>query len=52
MTVLHCQWRGDTPQAIDCADFRWVTLDDCHLLPFSRADLKVIRALEALRGPA
>jgi A/G-specific adenine glycosylase len=45
MDVHHCRWKGDPPRAVDCADFRWVTLDDCAGLPFSRADLKVIEAL-------
>lgn len=45
MPVHHCRWLGDSPRAIDCADFRWVTLSECEKLPFSRADLKVIEAL-------
>lgn len=45
MAVYHCRWLGDPPRAIDCADFRWVTLEDCEKLPFSRADLKVLEAL-------
>ncbi len=50
MTVLHCQWQEDTPRAIDCADFRWVTRPDCDALPFSKADLKVLRALDDAAG--
>jgi A/G-specific adenine glycosylase len=46
MDVHHCRWRGDPPQALDCADFRWVTLAECDALPFSKADLKVIQALK------
>jgi A/G-specific adenine glycosylase len=46
MSVHHCRWLGDPPQAIDCADFRWVTLQECEKLPFSKADLKVIEALK------
>lgn len=45
MAVHHCRWLGDPPRAIDCADFRWVTLADCRKLPFSRADLKVLEEL-------
>lgn len=46
MAVHHCRWQGETPQCLDCADFRWVTVTDCRVLPFSRADLKVLDALE------
>lgn len=46
MAVHHCQWQGDPPQCLDCADFRWVSLKDCDTLPFSRADLKVLDALK------
>jgi len=46
MTLHHCHWRGDTPQCLDCADFRWVTLAECRELPFSRADIKVLDALQ------
>ncbi|WFB35750.1 A/G-specific adenine glycosylase [Kiritimatiellota bacterium B12222] len=45
MGVHHCRWQGDEPEAIDCADFRWVTLAECEAYPFSRADLKVLEAL-------
>ncbi|MDF3128965.1 A/G-specific adenine glycosylase [Kiritimatiellaeota bacterium B1221] len=48
MRVHHCQWQGDTPRIIDCADFRWVQLEECRDLPFSRADIKVLDALAAL----
>ena len=51
MAVHHCQWQGDPPQCLDCADFRWVCLDDCGALPFSRADLKVLDALKASQLP-
>jgi len=45
MDVYHCQWAGDDPKALDCADFRWVTRKDCDALPFSKADLKVLDVL-------
>jgi A/G-specific adenine glycosylase len=45
MDVHHCHWKGDTPQAIDCADYRWVTRRECDALPFSKADLKVLYVL-------
>lgn len=52
MQVFHCAWTGGTPQAIDCAEVRWVTLADCAPLPFGRADQKVLQTLRtALRSP-
>lgn len=50
MPVHHCRWTGGEPKTLDCADFRWTTLADCRGLPFSRADLKVIEALEGTVG--
>lgn len=44
--VWNCGWQGDEPQALDCADFRWVTLAECRELPFGKADRKVFSALE------
>ena len=46
MDVHHCRWVGGEPAALDCADFRWVTREDCEALPFSKADQKVLRALD------
>ncbi len=45
MEVWDCDWQGDEPKAIDCADFRWVTRQQCDDLPFSKADLKVLKTL-------
>jgi len=46
LEVYHCRWKGDAPRAIDCADFRWATLEDCLQLPFGKADRKVLQALQ------
>jgi len=46
--VWNCRWQGDSPRALDCADFRWVTLADCHTLPFGKADRQVFPVLEAV----
>lgn len=45
LQVFHCDWTDGTPRAVDCADFRWVTLDDCEALPFGKADLMVLKTL-------
>ncbi len=46
--VWNCRWQGDSPRALDCADFRWVTLADCLELPFGKADRQVFPVLEAV----
>lgn len=46
MHVWNCRWQGDAPRALDCADFRWVTLAECRALPFGMADRKVFPVLE------
>jgi A/G-specific adenine glycosylase len=51
MDVHHCRWQGDPPKTLDCADFRWVRHADCALLPFSKADLKVLDALQGVQSP-
>lgn len=50
MQVHHCSWQGDMPQVLDCADFRWVTLKECGELPFGKADLLVVKALQENGG--
>jgi len=42
MEVHHCIWTDGEPAAVECADFRWVTREECDVLPFSKADLKVL----------
>ena len=51
MHVFHCQWNGDDPKALDCADFRWVRFADCATLPFGKADRRVLAALEDFLNP-
>lgn len=43
--IFHCRWRGDAPRALDCADWRWTTLEGCRPLPFGMADRKVLEAM-------
>ncbi len=46
---LHARWLGGEPQAIGCADWRWLGLDELDALPFPKTDWQIIRAL---RGKA
>jgi len=45
MRVYHCRWSGGAPRTADCADFRWVRLEDCAALPFGKADRMVLNIL-------
>jgi A/G-specific adenine glycosylase len=40
------------PRAIDCADWRWIGLDEASSLAFSAADLRVLQALRQLADSA
>jgi A/G-specific adenine glycosylase len=43
--AFHCQLVTGDPQPLECADWRWITLDDVERLAFSAADHQVIAAL-------
>lgn len=43
--VFHATWTGGTPQALGCADWRWVTLDELDAFPFPVTDQKVVAAV-------
>lgn len=51
MYVYRCRLIAGTPRCVDCADVRWVTLEDMEALPMSATDRKIVRALkeESLR---
>ncbi len=51
---LHAYWariQSGRPRAIHCAAFAWSRLSALRTRPFSRADLQIIEALEALGRP-
>ncbi len=45
--VFECVWGGDPPQALDCADWRWVTEADLDHFAFGKADRHIIAELRA-----
>jgi A/G-specific adenine glycosylase len=45
--AFHCRLVGGKPQALGCADWAWITLDDIERFAFSAADHKIIKALRA-----
>jgi A/G-specific adenine glycosylase len=48
--AFHCQLVGGQPHARDCADWRWITLDDVERFAFAAADHQIIAALRAFYG--
>ncbi len=44
--VYHCRHLQGEPQALECDEFRWVTLDEIEQFPFPKANEKIIAALK------
>ncbi|HBQ99067.1 MULTISPECIES: A/G-specific adenine glycosylase [unclassified Roseofilum] len=45
LNVYNCRYGSGTPQAIECQEIRWVTLEELDQFPFPKANLKIIEAL-------
>ncbi|ADI63070.1 8-oxo-dGTP diphosphatase MutT [Trichormus azollae] len=45
LTVYHCRHLAGIPQAIECAEIRWVSLDELDDFSFPEANLAIITAL-------
>ncbi|MDJ1181070.1 A/G-specific adenine glycosylase [Roseofilum sp. BLCC_M91] len=45
LNVYNCRYCSGTPQAIECQEIRWVTLEELDQFPFPKANLKIIQAL-------
>lgn len=45
LNVHHCRHLSGTPQAIECDEIRWVTLDEIDQFPFPKANVQIIAAL-------
>ncbi len=43
--AFDCQWLAGEPQALEVADWRWVTFEELATFPFPRTDLRIIEAL-------
>lgn len=43
--AFECEWLAGEPQALEVADWRWVTLDTIADFPFPRTDQKIIELL-------
>ncbi len=48
--AFHARHRAGEPQAIGCADWRWVELGELERFPFPVTDQKIIAALHAARA--
>jgi adenine-specific DNA glycosylase len=49
--AFHCHLESGHPQALGCAAWQWITLDDVDRFAFSAADHKIIAALRAPPSP-
>ncbi|WP_410510610.1 A/G-specific adenine glycosylase [Nodosilinea sp. E11] len=47
LNVHHCTHLSGDPQAIECDEVRWVTLDTIEEFPFPKANIHIINALRA-----
>src|SRR5262249_31130639 len=45
---FHCRYVDGPPQAVGCADWRWVRLDELDQFAFGKADRQVIKVLKSL----
>ena len=41
LDAYYCEFKGGTPQALGCADWRWVAPEQIHSLPFPKANHKL-----------
>ncbi len=48
--VFHCRPVGGEPQALECAECRWVSVGELPGFPFPVADQRIIAALETAHG--
>ncbi|MEB3312146.1 MAG: A/G-specific adenine glycosylase [Snowella sp.] len=46
LNVHLCEYVSGTPQAIECQEVRWVTLDEIDQFPFPKANSQIIAALK------
>ncbi len=46
--VYRCWLIAGTPQCLDCADVRWVTLEEMEALPMSVTDRQIARTLQGV----
>lgn len=45
--AFFCRIAAGIPRCLECADFRWATLEEIHALPMAVTDRKIARAVEA-----
>jgi A/G-specific adenine glycosylase len=47
LNVHHCRHLNGEPQAIECDEIRWVTVDELPQYPFPKANIQIIEALQS-----
>ncbi|WAL58314.1 A/G-specific adenine glycosylase [Thermocoleostomius sinensis] len=51
LNVHHCRHVQGEPQPIECAEVRWVTVDELDQFPFPKANVQIITALQTANCP-
>ncbi|MBD2306674.1 8-oxo-dGTP diphosphatase MutT [Chroococcidiopsis sp. FACHB-1243] len=46
LAVHHCHYLSGVPQPIECAEIRWVTLDEIEQYNFPAANVQIIAAIK------
>lgn len=46
LTVHHCRWVTGIPQAVECDEICWISLDDLERFAFPAANRQIIAALK------
>lgn len=47
LNVYHCRYLTGIPQPLECAQIRWVSLDELDQFPFPKANFQIIDALKS-----
>ncbi|NJL64928.1 MAG: 8-oxo-dGTP diphosphatase MutT [Methylacidiphilales bacterium] len=50
LTVHHCRYVAGIPQPIECAEVRWVGLDELETFEFPEANTQIIAALKQAKS--
>jgi 8-oxo-dGTP diphosphatase len=45
LRFFHCQWLEHEPQALDCADFSWISKEELGAYEFPAADARLLKVL-------
>jgi 8-oxo-dGTP diphosphatase len=50
LKFFRCEWKRGEPQALDCADFKWIRRDELDDYAFPAADARLLEKLKSCPG--